>query len=197
VSDGGTMEPPENCPKRLFELMHLCWKKKPQHRPSFLELVTRLLPESVENFHEVSFYHQPEHKDLRDMAVATVLAKTKARALTTPPQPVEQENFNIENSEEEDDVNERAALTSGSRGGGNSPLRPQPIHGGRGPLDSSSANNNGPKVVNGGGGAGGGSGQANGFLGGYNHRNLANHNHNHGLNHSASSSSEPHKTTEC
>lgn len=186
------MEPPENCPKRLFELMHLCWKKKPQHRPSFLELVTRLLPESGEMFHEVSFYHQPDHKDLRDMAMATVLAKSKARAIAPRPMEHDIENFHID-SESDEDLGEAAALTS-SRGGGGSPLRLQPVIS-RSPLESTTtnlANNNGPKVVNGGSGGGG---QANGFLSGYNHRN--HHNHNHGLNHSASSSSEPHKTTEC
>jgi hypothetical protein len=187
------MEPPENCPQRLYDLMQLCWQKKPQRRPTFMELVTRLLPDIGPNFSSVSFYHQPDNKDLRDVAVAAVIAKSKANAPLIPPLRGDIEDFNLgPDSESDEDLGEAAALTS-SRA--MSPVLAYPSIG-RSPIetrvDPPPANNNtGPKVVTNGGST---TPQANGFLSTYNNHR---HNNHHGLNHSASSSSEPHKTTEC
>lgn len=64
VIDGGMMERPENCPDRLYELMQLCWQHKPIDRPSFMELVTLLLPDVPLDFAKVSFYHSAEGREL-------------------------------------------------------------------------------------------------------------------------------------
>ncbi|KAK7866791.1 hypothetical protein R5R35_004211 [Gryllus longicercus] len=65
VIDGGVMERPENCPDRLYELMRLCWQYKPGVRPSFLDLVSHLLPDVSPEFSRVSFYHSEEGCELR------------------------------------------------------------------------------------------------------------------------------------
>ncbi|CAB3378566.1 Hypothetical predicted protein [Cloeon dipterum] len=204
VIDGGVMEPPENCPQRLYDLMKLCWQTKPQRRPSFLELVTRLIPDvDSTSFAEVSFYHQPDNRELRDQAVALVISKSrlqKQHQLQQQhhhlPSRVDIEDFHIggPDSESEEDVGEAAALTA--------PLRSYPA---LSPIDqrpqvaaTAAANNNqgDAKLGNGGGQT------ANGFLG-HHHLNLNlnhnNHHHRHNNHTVASSSSEPppHKTTEC
>jgi len=187
VIDNGVMKPPENCPKCLYDLMHICWQTKPQRRPTFMELVTRLLPEVTDSFAELSFYHQPDNKDLRDVAVATVIAKSKARMPVIPTLREDIEDFHLgPDSESDEDLGEAAALTASRT---LSPVRTYPSLS-RSPIEPPANNNTGAKVVNGGSTT---TPQANGYLSGYNHR----HTNHHGLNHSASSSSEPHKTTEC
>lgn len=74
VIDGGVMERPENCPDRLYELMRLCWQYKPGVRPSFLELVSLLLPDVSSEFSQVSFYHSAEGCELRTHQAAELAA---------------------------------------------------------------------------------------------------------------------------
>ncbi|XP_059487087.1 insulin-like receptor [Neocloeon triangulifer] len=187
VIDGGMMEPPENCPQRLYDLMKLCWQTKPQKRPTFLELVTRLLADVGPAFAEVSFYHQPDNKELRDTAVALVIAKSRPRSETVLlPTRGDIEDFHLgpdSESEDNEDVGEAAALTAPRNP---SPLRSYPALS-RSPVEQRPAANNNQgdaKVGNGGGTA------ANGYLGHH-----LNHRHNH-VN-ASSSAGEPHKTTEC
>lgn len=63
------MEEPDNCPGKLYDLMRRCWAHKPSMRPSFLELVTDLLPEVNESFASVSYYHSEEGQELRSGGV--------------------------------------------------------------------------------------------------------------------------------
>lgn len=60
VIDGGVMERPENCPDKLYELMRICWQHRSSARPTFIEIISMLLPDANEQFAMVSFYHSPD-----------------------------------------------------------------------------------------------------------------------------------------
>lgn len=51
-----TMERPENCPERLFEMMRQCWQFNPVRRPRFVDIVEMLLADTHDRFREVSHY---------------------------------------------------------------------------------------------------------------------------------------------
>lgn len=57
VIDGGIMERPENCPDKLYNLMHKCWCHRPTDRPTFLQLCNLLIDDASSGFSQVSFYH--------------------------------------------------------------------------------------------------------------------------------------------
>ena len=40
------MEPPENCPQAVYDLMMQCWERDPGNRPKFDKILTEL----VDNF---------------------------------------------------------------------------------------------------------------------------------------------------
>lgn len=63
VIDGGVMERPENCPDKLYGLMQLTWKR-PDTRPTFLQLVSMLSGEATQEFREHSFFYSEEGQDL-------------------------------------------------------------------------------------------------------------------------------------
>uniref|UniRef100_A0A1B6KAQ3 Tyrosine-protein kinase receptor n=1 Tax=Graphocephala atropunctata TaxID=36148 RepID=A0A1B6KAQ3_9HEMI len=65
VIEKHVMIPPDNCPENLYWLMKRCWQYKPSMRPTFLDLVTELLPEANDRFATVSFYHSPEGQEVR------------------------------------------------------------------------------------------------------------------------------------
>nr|XP_039251871.1 insulin receptor-like [Styela clava] len=56
VIDGGYMERPRDCPKRLYDLMATCWQYNPKMRPIFLEIVHELYKDVNDEFKEVCFY---------------------------------------------------------------------------------------------------------------------------------------------
>ncbi|CAK8685262.1 unnamed protein product [Clavelina lepadiformis] len=58
VIDGGYMEQPRGCPKRLYDLMLMCWHYSPSMRPTFAEIVSSLVPDLNDQFREVSFYYE-------------------------------------------------------------------------------------------------------------------------------------------
>ncbi|VVC27338.1 Hypothetical protein CINCED_3A021731 [Cinara cedri] len=57
VTGGGIMEKPDGCPDMLYDFMKLCWCFKASDRPTFNELVRRLLPCARADFEQLSFYH--------------------------------------------------------------------------------------------------------------------------------------------
>ncbi|XP_013775128.2 insulin receptor-like [Limulus polyphemus] len=56
VVNRGVMEMPEYCPKKLYDLMRLCWYFNPKARPTFFELIEMLLPDVPDSFWNVSYY---------------------------------------------------------------------------------------------------------------------------------------------
>uniref|UniRef100_T1JFU0 Tyrosine-protein kinase receptor n=1 Tax=Strigamia maritima TaxID=126957 RepID=T1JFU0_STRMM len=60
VIDGGVMERPEACPNKLYDLMRGCWSQMPKLRPTFVDLVTQLLPYTRPTFVDESFYFSEE-----------------------------------------------------------------------------------------------------------------------------------------
>ncbi|XP_076354454.1 insulin receptor-like isoform X3 [Tachypleus tridentatus] len=56
VVNRGIMEMPEYCPKKLYDLMRLCWDFNPKARPTFFELIEMLLPDVPDGFWNVSYY---------------------------------------------------------------------------------------------------------------------------------------------
>jgi hypothetical protein len=114
------MDTPENCPKKLYELMRLCWQNRPQTRPSFMELVHRLLPEVGPAFAEVSFFHNEADKEARETARIAAAARTVRTASPSIALRVSHdiEDFSLgsgsEDQESDEEVGEAAALTSHS-----------------------------------------------------------------------------------
>lgn len=113
------MEPPENCPKKLYELMRLCWQHRPQTRPAFMELVSRLLSDVGPAFAEVSFFHSDAAKEVREHArIATAAKEEKAASPTTPLRIARDiEDFSLGSGSEpesDEDAGEAAALTAHS-----------------------------------------------------------------------------------
>lgn len=51
------MEKPDDCPDILYDYMKYCWRFKASERPTFNELVEKLLPYARSDFENVSFYH--------------------------------------------------------------------------------------------------------------------------------------------
>lgn len=62
VMDGGYLDPPDNCPERLTDLMRMCWQFNPKMRPTFLEIVNLLKDDLHPSFPEVSFFYSEENK---------------------------------------------------------------------------------------------------------------------------------------
>ncbi|XP_028395749.1 insulin-like growth factor 1 receptor [Dendronephthya gigantea] len=57
VLDGNIMDIPESYPRKLLEIMLLCWQQKPRNRPTFLSIVENLEGYLTLDFTERSFYH--------------------------------------------------------------------------------------------------------------------------------------------
>ncbi|XP_029470000.1 insulin receptor [Rhinatrema bivittatum] len=62
VMDGGFLDQPENCPRRLHSLMQMCWQYNPKMRPTFLEIIEMLKDDLHPSFQEVSFFYSEENK---------------------------------------------------------------------------------------------------------------------------------------
>lgn len=56
VTAGHTLSRPANCPDLLFDIMLKCWKKNPNERPTFIEIIEILLLETNEKLSLDSFY---------------------------------------------------------------------------------------------------------------------------------------------
>ncbi|KAK3802519.1 hypothetical protein RRG08_033179 [Elysia crispata] len=56
ITDGSTMDMPENCPVEMAYLMKRCWAKRIKHRPTFKEILAYLLPHLNPRFEKVSYY---------------------------------------------------------------------------------------------------------------------------------------------
>lgn len=65
VIGGRKLETPVYCPETLKAIMIACWKKRPNHRPTFIHIVSQLEQYTDEEFHKVSFYHSDVGMELR------------------------------------------------------------------------------------------------------------------------------------
>ncbi|XP_014208001.1 insulin-like receptor [Copidosoma floridanum] len=88
VIGGGVMERPDNCPLYIYELMRQTWMYKPSERPTFIDLIEKLLEYiNVEPFKEVSFYHSLEgteaknHNDLYKGNLSKMAMENHQRAV--------------------------------------------------------------------------------------------------------------------
>uniref|UniRef100_H2YE97 Tyrosine-protein kinase receptor n=1 Tax=Ciona savignyi TaxID=51511 RepID=H2YE97_CIOSA len=57
VIDGGYMEKPKDCPKKLYDMMLMCWHYSPSMRPTFTEIVASLAQDLNDHFKQVSFFY--------------------------------------------------------------------------------------------------------------------------------------------
>ncbi|CAK9825863.1 Insulin-like receptor [Anthophora retusa] len=66
IIKGRVMEPPDNCPELLCDLMRRTWNHEATKRPTFIDIVAILL-EHIESevFQQVSFYHSAEGDEAR------------------------------------------------------------------------------------------------------------------------------------
>ncbi|CAH1796561.1 unnamed protein product [Owenia fusiformis] len=63
VIDGHVMEPPDGCPRKLYDIMSMCWRFSAKSRPTFLDLIEILLPDVDESFQKTSYYYSEENSD--------------------------------------------------------------------------------------------------------------------------------------
>ncbi|KAF4523359.1 hypothetical protein B566_EDAN005513 [Ephemera danica] len=57
ILSGCCLTPPNDCPEILSTMMQACWQRSPLARPTFVNLLERLLPLIPAEFAQVSFYH--------------------------------------------------------------------------------------------------------------------------------------------
>lgn len=65
VIAGRKLDTPVYCPEQLKGIMTACWKQRPNHRPTFIHIVSQLEQYTDEEFHKVSFYHSDDGMELR------------------------------------------------------------------------------------------------------------------------------------
>lgn len=65
VIAGRKLETPLYCPETLKSIMVACWKRRPNDRPTFINIVSQLEHFTDEEFHKVSFYHSDYGLELR------------------------------------------------------------------------------------------------------------------------------------
>lgn len=58
VIHGFTMPRPDNCPDKLYHIMERCWRKNDRDRPSFVDIVEYLLPETNGKLYPNCFYRK-------------------------------------------------------------------------------------------------------------------------------------------
>lgn len=58
VIHGFTMPRPEHCPDKLYHIMERCWRKDDRDRPTFMDIVEYLLPETEGKFYPNCFYRK-------------------------------------------------------------------------------------------------------------------------------------------
>lgn len=57
ILSGCCLTPPNDCPEVLATMMQACWQRSPLARPTFVNLLERLLPLIPAEFAQFSFYH--------------------------------------------------------------------------------------------------------------------------------------------
>uniref|UniRef100_UPI00398F258D insulin-like growth factor 1 receptor n=1 Tax=Pristiophorus japonicus TaxID=55135 RepID=UPI00398F258D len=57
VMNNGILGKPDNCPDKLHDLMQRCWEWNPKSRPTFLQILGRLVDEMQPSFRQVSFFY--------------------------------------------------------------------------------------------------------------------------------------------
>jgi serine/threonine protein kinase len=79
VLRGDLLEKIDSCPQVLYNLMLLCWQKRPVNRPSFLRLVHTIeaITDLGDEFRQSSFYHSQTGNELRGKG-----CQTKTRSLS-------------------------------------------------------------------------------------------------------------------
>uniref|UniRef100_A0A1I8FJ32 Protein kinase domain-containing protein n=1 Tax=Macrostomum lignano TaxID=282301 RepID=A0A1I8FJ32_9PLAT len=72
VKSGKTLQPPEDCPAFLSELMAHCWAQKPRSRASFRDILIMLdeMPELIDAFRRQSWFHNGSLSSQGDSAVS-------------------------------------------------------------------------------------------------------------------------------
>uniref|UniRef100_A0A8D8X4T4 receptor protein-tyrosine kinase n=1 Tax=Cacopsylla melanoneura TaxID=428564 RepID=A0A8D8X4T4_9HEMI len=81
VKGGGILVRPDNCPDRLFSLMRRCWQFKPQARPTFMQLLADLEPDTNPNFPSVSYYHSDAAKEHKIRMASKADTRTSSTTL--------------------------------------------------------------------------------------------------------------------
>nr|KAG5703678.1 hypothetical protein BaRGS_002552 [Batillaria attramentaria] len=56
VVEGRIMDEPPGCPEKLWEIMRSCWRYKARERPTFKQIIEKLIPHLNGNFEKVSFF---------------------------------------------------------------------------------------------------------------------------------------------
>jgi insulin receptor len=60
VIQGYTMPRPEHCPDKLYNIMERCWRKNDRDRPTFLDIVEYLLPDTEGKLYPNCYYRKPK-----------------------------------------------------------------------------------------------------------------------------------------
>ncbi|KAG9510915.1 Insulin receptor [Fragariocoptes setiger] len=63
VSSGRTIPRPANCPEKLLNIMNRCFRFKPEERPSFMEIIEYLMPETNNELSPHSYYYQVKNEE--------------------------------------------------------------------------------------------------------------------------------------
>lgn len=65
VIAGRILETPVFCPEILKPIMTSCWKRRPQQRPTFMQILSQLEPSIDDRFRQVSFFHSEALAEIR------------------------------------------------------------------------------------------------------------------------------------
>ena len=71
VVGGYTMGRPSNCPNKLFQIMHKCWKLHSNDRPPFETIIEYLLPDTEGKLYPNCFYKKPKTDQAGDSILAS------------------------------------------------------------------------------------------------------------------------------
>lgn len=98
VISRGSLTRPNECPDKLWEIMHICWKWKPIKRPTFRDIVATLESHVGSSFKAVSFFHSRAGEEHRLNAGERV---SNTPAQSTVPEHQHGAHWNVS---DEDDV---------------------------------------------------------------------------------------------
>lgn len=62
VTEGGTMEKPPDCDPALYELMQQCWQTNRNDRPTFMQIIQKLLLQTAHDVHSRRFLANFQNK---------------------------------------------------------------------------------------------------------------------------------------
>uniref|UniRef100_A0A1I8FKZ1 Protein kinase domain-containing protein n=1 Tax=Macrostomum lignano TaxID=282301 RepID=A0A1I8FKZ1_9PLAT len=93
VKSGKTLQPPEDCPAFLSELMAHCWAQKPRSRASFRDILIMLdeMPELIDAFRRQSWFHNGSLSSQGDSAVSVTLPERNGKRLSQQAQQEQQQ----------------------------------------------------------------------------------------------------------